>query len=213
MLDVGCGLGRLATALAGYLGPEGSYDGLDIVPDGIDWCREHIAGPHDNVRFTLSDVRNEEYNPQGTIDAVDYRFPFEDGSFDVVVLVSVFTHMLPDELDHYLGEIARVLGPQGKCFATYYLLTPQARALMATRSSPLSFKHDFGSHAVVSAKMPELAVGYHDGYLDDLYAKHGLSGERYFGYWCGQPSKWSPDSGTGEQDVLVGSKVLVSTMV
>jgi SAM-dependent methyltransferase len=213
VLDVGCGMGRLAMAMAGYLGPTGAYEGLDIVPDGIRWCREHVAAPYGNVHFTLSDVRNDEYNPGGSIAAVDYRFPFEDASFDVVVLVSVFTHMLPPELGHYLDEIARVLALGGRCFATYYLLTPEARDRMANHRSALRFKHDFGSHAVVSTKMPELSVGYHDRYLDEVYARHGLAGERYPGYWCGQPSKWSPASGTGEQDVLVARKLDVPTLV
>ena len=35
VLDVGCGIGRIAIALTAFLGERGSYDGFDIVPDGI----------------------------------------------------------------------------------------------------------------------------------------------------------------------------------
>jgi SAM-dependent methyltransferase len=206
VLDIGCGMGRLAAAMTGFLDERGSYDGLDIVPDGIAWCRENVVSPHGNVRFTLADVYNREYNPAGTSAAVDYVFPFADESFDVIVLVSVFTHMVPDEVDRYLGEIARVLAPGGRCFASYYLLTSEALMRMRSKESAVRFNHDRGSHWLVSAKVPELSVGYDDVFLTDLYAQHGLSSDRYLGYWCGQPSHWSRDSGLGEQDVIVAGK-------
>jgi ubiquinone/menaquinone biosynthesis C-methylase UbiE len=206
VLDVGCGMGRLAASLSTYLDESGSYDGLDIVPDAIKWCSENIVGPHDNVHFWLSDVYNGEYNPQGKIEADKYVFPFENESFDVVALDSVFTHMLPADMEHYLGEISRVLKPGGRCFATYFLLTEQSRELMLKKDSTTTFKQNFGSYSVTSAKVPELAVGYDDGYISELYARLGMTDERYPGFWCGQPSRWSPDSGTGLQDVLVATK-------
>ena len=189
MLDVGCGMGRLGAAISSFLHADGSYDGLDIVPDGIKWCRENIRGRHDNVHFTLSDVRNGEYNPGGTIEAMDYRFPFDDESFDLVVLISVFTHMLPDELEHYLDEITRVLKPNGRCLATYYLLTEESRTLMLTKHSRKTFKHNLGYYSVMSARTPELGVAYDDQFIEQLYAQHGLASERYLGWWFrGQPS-------------------------
>ena len=75
VLDVGCGIGRLAIPLTSYL-KGGSYDGLDIVASGIDWCSEHIAPKYDNFHFTLADVFNKEYNPSGRVAASDYTFPY-----------------------------------------------------------------------------------------------------------------------------------------
>jgi SAM-dependent methyltransferase len=43
VLDVGCGIGRIAIPLTDYLSPEGEYWGFDIVKDGIDWCNSRIA--------------------------------------------------------------------------------------------------------------------------------------------------------------------------
>src|SRR2546423_10702802 len=37
VLDVGCGIGRMARPLAGDLGADGSYDGFDVNPDGVPW--------------------------------------------------------------------------------------------------------------------------------------------------------------------------------
>ena len=38
VLDVGCGIGRMARPLAGYLTGDGSYDGFDVNREGIRWC-------------------------------------------------------------------------------------------------------------------------------------------------------------------------------
>lgn len=206
VLDVGCGFGRLAAGLTGYLDAGGSYDGFDIVPEAVTWCATNISAPHGNIRFRRADIYNKEYNPRGRTKAVDYRFPFGDETFDVVVLVSIFTHMLPPEVDNYIGEIAQVLKPKGRCFATYLLLTPEARRLMSSPDSIMNFKHNLGSHWLVSTKVPELAVGYNENVVRELYAKHGLSWELYPGYWCGQASHWPRDSGIGEQDVVVARK-------
>jgi SAM-dependent methyltransferase len=107
VLDVGCGIGRLAIPLTRYL-RGGSYEGLDIVPWGIEWCNEHIAARYPDFRFTLADVFNKEYNPRGRVPTSDYTFPYPDDTFDLIVLVSVFTHMLPQDTQRYVREIARV---------------------------------------------------------------------------------------------------------
>jgi SAM-dependent methyltransferase len=206
VLDIGCGYGRLAAAMPDYLGPHGSYDGLDIVPEAIRWCEANITSAHGNIRFKLADVFNKEYSPNGAVNAADYRLPFEDQTLDVIVLISVFTHMLPTEVDHYLGEIARILKPNGRCFASYLLLTEQSRRLMATKGSSFKFTYDMGSHWLVSRKVPELAVRYEEKFVRDLHAKHGLASVLRPGYWCGQTSHWGRDSGIGEQDVLVTRK-------
>ena len=44
VLDVGCGLGRLARPLVEILSPVGSYHGVDIVEPSVDWCRHSSPG-------------------------------------------------------------------------------------------------------------------------------------------------------------------------
>ena len=39
VLDVGSGMGRMAVGLSSYL-TDGSYEGLDIVPSGVNWCQK-----------------------------------------------------------------------------------------------------------------------------------------------------------------------------
>jgi len=43
VLDVGCGIGRMAIPLTDYLSPEGEYWGFDIVKKGIEWCQTRIT--------------------------------------------------------------------------------------------------------------------------------------------------------------------------
>ncbi len=65
VLDVGCGFGRLAVPLTGYLGHDGLYEGFDIVPAGIDWGREHVSSRFPNFRFRLAHVANSMYPAPG----------------------------------------------------------------------------------------------------------------------------------------------------
>ena len=202
VLDIGCGIGRLAVALTTRLGPEGRYEGLDIVPGGIEWCTGHITPRHPNFRFTLADVRNGEYNPHGHVAPTEYRLPYPDASFDIVVLTSVFTHMLPAEKEHYLDEIARVLRPGGRCFATYSLLNDESRRLMAEGTADMRFDHAMGPCAVVDTKVPELAVGYDEAYVREASARAGLEpADVLYGSWSGR-APGGHESGLSQDVVL-----------
>lgn len=203
VLDIGCGIGRLAVALTSRLGPDGRYEGLDIVPSGIEWCAAQITPRHPNFHFTLADVFNGEYNPGGRVAPTEYRLPYPDAGFDLVVLTSVFTHMLPAEKEHYLSEIARVLRPGGRCFATYSLLNDESRRLMEEGASDMRFAHTMGPCAVVDTKVPELAVGYDEGYVREACERVGLATEGgiYYGSWSGRPPS-TRQSGLSQDLVL-----------
>jgi SAM-dependent methyltransferase len=203
ILDVGCGIGRLAIAMPDFLDANGGYEGFDIVPEGIEWCKQHIVGPHDNIHFTLADVYNKEYNPKGSSQPADYKFPYADETFDVAVLLSVFTHMLPSDVDRYVGEIARVLKKNGRICASCYIIMPESLQLMTSGHGFMLFKHNLGSHWIQSKKVPELAVAYDERYLRGIYSKHGLSDppDIHFGWWCGR------STGLDAQDVVVATKL------
>ena len=135
VLDVGSGVGRIAVGLTDWL--RGRYEGIDVVRRGVEWCQQAITPRYPNFHFQVADLYNRHYNPVGRVPASDYRFPFEDQSFDFVVLTSVFTHLLPADRDNYISEIARVLRPKGRCFATFFLLNEEARqSLRDGRGSP-----------------------------------------------------------------------------
>ena len=47
------------------------------------------------------------------MDAAAFTFPYPGASIDTALLASVFTHMQPIEVRHYLNELARVVRPGG----------------------------------------------------------------------------------------------------
>ncbi len=119
VLDIGCGVGRVALALARRY-PHLDYTGIDVDRPSIDGCRANPALRQ--FSFQRIDVANNLYNAGGAEAAASYRLPFSDGSFDVVYVVSVFTHMFPDACRNYSKEILRVLRPGGACAVTAILL-------------------------------------------------------------------------------------------
>src|SRR3954452_23014549 len=59
----------------------------------------------------------------------------------LVFLCSVFTHMMPNEAANYIGEIARVLKPGGRCVVTYFLLNHENMTRMARGEAVFNFAH------------------------------------------------------------------------
>src|SRR4051794_18307903 len=56
ILDIGCGIGRLAYECASYLNEDATYTGVDIAPNVRDWLNTHYASRLDGFRFDLLDV-------------------------------------------------------------------------------------------------------------------------------------------------------------
>ncbi len=192
VLDVGCGIGRMARPLAGYLDAKGSYDGFDVNRDGIGWCRRRYAR-HDNFRFQVADLYNRRYNPQGGHAATEYRFPYDDAAFDFAIATSVLTHLLESEADHYLSEIRRVLKPEGRALITFFLLNEESRALIKDGKAALEFLDPDEHVAVLDVDLPEEAVAY-----DERWVRERLTvADVKWGSWCGR------EQFTSFQDVIL----------
>lgn len=207
VLDVGCGFGRLAVPLTTYLNGNGGYEGMDIVPSAIQWANRHIASRYPNFHFTLSDIYNREYNPKGRLQAAEYRFPYEDETFDLVIANSVFTHLLPTETEHYISEITRVLNQGGRCWATYSLIDEESEKAMMAGQSDVQFKYHMAPYWTVSKDVPELAVAYDAPYIRNLYEQNGLADNYtiYYGHWASRPSK-TAEMQDRSQDIIVSTK-------
>lgn len=95
VLDIGCGTGRLAAYVAGITGKEGKVIGIDPSPFRIAIAR-----------------RREKSNLLFKVAGTEELSLFEDNSFDVVYLNSVF-HWIGDRAQAMV-EIYRVLKPGGK---------------------------------------------------------------------------------------------------
>jgi SAM-dependent methyltransferase len=120
VLDIGCGVGRLAIGILSRVGQIEKYRGVDVNRRSIRWCRRYLEGVHPSFRFVRINVRNPRYNPSGRALSPNFRLPFANREFDVVYLYSVFSHMPTADVRIYLQESRRVLAPSGGLFFTAF---------------------------------------------------------------------------------------------
>src|SRR3954454_3335822 len=86
-----------------------------------------------------------------TAEGSEYVFPYPNATFDFVFLTSVFTHMLPTDMEHYVSEIVRVLKPNGRSLCTFLLLNDESMRFMnAGFSTPFDFKQFAKNHRVIT---------------------------------------------------------------
>lgn len=99
------------------------YVGFDVIAANVAWCNMYIkpAFEERDCAFYCFDIYSKEYNPKGTIQAIDFQFPCKDASTDVVFAASIFTHLLEADAIHYLSEIARVLKKSGTAVVSIHI--------------------------------------------------------------------------------------------
>lgn len=188
VLDVGCGIGRLAVPLTQYLDPDrGSYDGLDPVLTGIEWCQRHITPAYPRFRFHHLDVRHPIYRPEGAIAATEVALPFEAGAFDFVAMISLVTHLSATEVRRYASETARVLSPGGVLMLTAFVIDGNAGKAGARLTFVRSGNGGPEWHA--DSEHPMSAVAFDDGFIGSVAAENGLAIRRKLpGHWSGRPA-------------------------
>ena len=188
VLDVGCGVGRMAVPLAGYLSRDGRYEGFDIVRDNVRWCRRAITPRWPHFRFQHANIYNREYNPRGRERGHEFRFPYPDATFDFAFLTSVFTHLMPAEAGHYLRELSRVLKPGGRCLATFFLLNDESNALVDAGRGRFNLELAQGVYRVGNPAIPEECIALDERFVEAAVRDAGLTlatPVRY-GSWCGR---------------------------
>ena len=99
ILDLGCGCGRIARHLPKLTSAE--IHGVDYNPQLISWCAKNLKG-----RFVL----NRLHPP----------LSFPDAHFDVVYLMSVFTHLRRETQEGWLVELQRIVRPGGVAIVTFH---------------------------------------------------------------------------------------------
>jgi SAM-dependent methyltransferase len=194
VLDVGCGRGRVAVPLTDYL-TTGSYEGFDIDREKIDWCTENITSRYPNFQFHMADVFTPAYNPGGSTPPDAYKFPYPDGEFDFVCVVTVFNTMLPREVENYLLESARVLKAGGRLLATFLLLNDDSLRLLSQKYAELPSGiqklydgQDFGDHRMTQGDSPYTGVALDEQFVLSLFDRVGLQIREppHYGWWPGR---------------------------
>ncbi|MFK7810505.1 MAG: class I SAM-dependent methyltransferase, partial [Saprospiraceae bacterium] len=206
-LDIGSGIGRMALPLTSYL-TKGTYHGFEAMKVGVDWCKENIEKKHSNFHFKHVPLHNDLYNADG-IDAATYEFDYPANHFHLAFAISVFTHMIPEELENYLKETAKVLKPGGRLAATFFILDEESEALMkkpnqstaaSLTGNAFTFDYHYGNYSLMDDKVKSANVAFQREYLMELVAKYGFVLEREIkGSWCGRKK----EEEIGYQDVLV----------
>jgi ubiquinone/menaquinone biosynthesis C-methylase UbiE len=102
ILDVGCGAGKQCFSYLHHLEGHAEITGGDVNQELLTQARQENARQGNHVKFTDVDFNK--------------RFPFDDGSFDLVSCC--FAIYYAENMPFTISEIRRVLAPGGKFFTT-----------------------------------------------------------------------------------------------
>lgn len=194
VLDVGCGLGRMAVPLTGFLNQSGGYLGFDIMPQAINWSKKAIASRFPNFQFQLYHGGNDLYNDV-KIDLMP--FPGASASFDFAILTSVFSHLQPDETLFFLQELNRCLKPGGTVFATFFIYAKEDRSPF---NPAFAFPFDYDHYCLMSEKVKGANVAYRFDWLAKAIESSGLQVKKHLpGFWLNGKSSPSLEF----QDILI----------
>lgn len=211
ILEVGCGCGRIASLLKYYMKKPGCFYGFDVIPELI-YHAKKLFDPS-LFQFTCINIYSKMYNPDpSAVKAEDLKFPYEAKFFDIVYLVSVFTHILPPSIKNYVKEISRVTKINGKCMISIFLLQNNPIYLKGNWKENVSLDRlgtvnenpDSRYFKIGNATNPEDWVIYDLDYLLNIFKDNGfeLLMDPFWGNWSGYPN-WLT-----HQDILVFEKKL-----
>jgi SAM-dependent methyltransferase len=170
----------------------------------VAWCNRHISSKFPNFRFQVANLKNSLYTKADLLDASSYRFPYDNQQFNFVLLTSVFTHLLEAEVENYIGEIARLLIPGGRCFFTIFI-NPTDNADRRVVNQGFQFPYSGGENSwIMDQKTPHANVIFDQIWLESTLAKHQLACTvLQLGYW----HSGEPKAGNEFQDIVVVTRI------
>lgn len=202
ILEIGCGMGRMALPLKSFLNDEGRFYGFDIVEEGISWCNQKIAPKDNRFNFKKANIYNKLYNPSGNIKADTFLFPYPDNQFDFIFATSVFTHMLPNEVFQYLKEANRVLKTEQLALFTFFIVDDFVKNQIEHHNTFMDFKHNENDYYTINTNIPESNIAYDLLWLEKEMNKANFQLlEIKNGSWSGRKEFLS------FQDILIVKKV------
>ncbi len=198
VLDVGCGSGRLAWAMADILGPRGGYVGFDVSQAAIAFARKLMRRRRSDFTFHHVDLHSKEYNPSGAVRSDTFCFPCGDGWAGATIALSVFSHLLEKDAARFLTEIARTLAPEGRAFISAYVVDAEARRHLETGDAA-QMMLPYGEGLWVGDRAtPEAAVAYDSQKFHAMIAAASLTVDVH------RPGSWArPGGRVNGQDSFV----------
>lgn len=165
VVDIGSGCGRLALPLLRWPAFTGTYTGIDADREMVEWCRRRFQDPR--FDFHHADVYSSVYNPGGTTEP--YTIGLADGSQDLVMSQSLFSHLLEEQLTHYAEQARRVLAGDGAMMMTVFC---REHVDLGGR---WTFQHRYGRAFVQDPRYPEAAVAYPEQVLLEIAGAVGFA--------------------------------------
>jgi SAM-dependent methyltransferase len=172
VVELGCGCGRLARPLRDPpWSPwfEGTYVGVDIDAEMIEYCRNNF--PAGGFEFILSPHKSKTYSPKSSCTTSNAAFDLAIAapeSKDFVYSLSLFTHLLEVEALDYLQEAYRILRAGGLMYMTFFCIDHVELGRRWT------FEHHRGNAYVENMRYPEAAVAYHEAFMTELVTNCGF---------------------------------------
>jgi SAM-dependent methyltransferase len=167
VLDVGCGVGRLALGILSRVGEIEKYRGIDVSAPVIDWCGRYLTPEHPGFQFVHIDVHNPRYNPGGQTINPEFQLPFAEREFDIIYLYSVFSHMTTGDVRAYLREFRRLLDGAGRVFLTGFF----EEGVPEMSVNPEGYRRKWSGELH--------CVRYHRGFFESLAGEQGFQVGRF----------------------------------
>jgi SAM-dependent methyltransferase len=167
VVELGCGCGRVAYPLkADWF--KGTYVGVDIDKEMIEYCRKNFS--EKQFRFVLSPHKSSTYSSgeQEKRGAREVLTIADPDSKDFVYSISLYSHLLEDEVHEYLRETFRILRTGGVMYMTFFCIE---HVKLGER---WTFGHRQGSALIEDDKYPEAAVAYHEVDMVELTKQVGF---------------------------------------
>ncbi|MEO0437740.1 MAG: class I SAM-dependent methyltransferase [Pseudomonadota bacterium] len=149
MLDMGCGV-KFTQAFLNEKLPIRKYVGIDLYPEMINFLKDTVT----DSRFSYghANIHNEMYNPDGRPLARFEELPVGEQRFDVIALLSVFTHLEPTDYVSMLRLLRKYVKPEGRLVYSLFIdeITERGFGLIDTYQKMLERRF------AVAAPPPEL---------------------------------------------------------
>jgi SAM-dependent methyltransferase len=154
VLDFGCGCGRTLIWLY-HLTSKPKYYGTDIDKEAIEWCKNNLKFAEFGINNALPPMR------------------YMSDTFDIVLAISVFTHLDEGMQLAWIQELYRVLKPKG-------ILLISVHGENALKNKPKNIREEFESKGFVFVKVlrGKFPTWYQLSYQTETYIRQKY--DRYF---------------------------------
>jgi len=146
VLDFGCGCGRVLLWLEDA-GQRATLYGCDVDGDAVAWAAAHIPW----CRFAVN--------------GADPPLPYGDGTFDLVVNHSVFTHLDEERQDAWLRELHRVTRS-----GAFLVLSVHGEHALGDERTEAHMRLERHGHLFMSGARPAAELGHPEWYATAYHA-------------------------------------------